>query len=244
MIKAFITVRSNSRRLPEKCFLPFGEVSVLGHIIKRVQYYGLEPIVCTTYDPKDDLIVDTASQLNVKCFRGSTVNKLLRWRDCCREFDISAFHSIDADDPFFCGDEVKRSIALMETGYDMVEPSHSSSNGGATVGYSLSAEIIEKACIGLDESTDTEMMWYFLDRLPNIKKTRLQEMKIDQLTKLRLTLDYEEDYWLLESVRRIVGNFAPRHEIDDLFVRNPDLYKINWFRNEEWKKAQIDKNNI
>jgi spore coat polysaccharide biosynthesis protein SpsF (cytidylyltransferase family) len=58
---------------------------------------------------------------------------------------------------------------------------------------------------------------------------------------MRLTLDYEEDYWLLESVRRMVGNLASRDKVDRLFLSNPDLYKINWFRNDEWKAGQLSK---
>jgi hypothetical protein len=38
-----------------------------------------------------------------------------------------------------------------------------------------------------------------------------------------------------------VGGNAPRKEVDDLFRRNPDLYKMNWFRNQEWKEAQLAK---
>jgi spore coat polysaccharide biosynthesis protein SpsF len=240
-IPAFITVRSSSSRLPNKCFLPFGKMSVLEHVIQRTKDYGLEPIVCTTCEPEDDLIFETASKLNVKFFRGSKVNKLLRWRDCCREFGLTAFHSVDADDPFFCGDEVKRSYELLQTGFDMVAPSPSSSGGGATVGYSLSAEIIEKACTDLDENTDTEMMWYYIEKISNVKIGILDDIDENIPEKLRLTLDYEEDYWLLRSVQRMVGHFATRTTINDLFLRNPELYLINWFRNEEWAQGQLDK---
>ena len=73
-----------------------------------------------------------------------------------------------------------------------------------------------------------------------LKKINLPETK-DQNLKMRLTLDYEEDYWLLESVRRILGNNCNRKEVDELFNNNPDLYKVNWFRNEEWKKVQQSK---
>ena len=59
--------------------------------------------------------------------------------------------------------------------------------------------------------------------------------------RMRLTLDYEEDYLLLKSIQAILGSKAKRKEIDDLFLTNPDLYKINWFRNKEWKQAQLDK---
>ena len=59
--------------------------------------------------------------------------------------------------------------------------------------------------------------------------------------KVRLTLDYIEDYWLLESVRRIAGNFSNREKVNKIFQNNPDMYLINWFRNVEWKNAQLNK---
>ena len=55
----------------------------------------------------------------------------------------------------------------------------------------------------------------------------------------RLTLDYPEDYHLLCAVNRMVGGYmAPWHAIEDLFRRNPDLHRINYFRNAEWKAKQ------
>jgi spore coat polysaccharide biosynthesis protein SpsF len=239
-IPAFITVRSSSTRLPEKCFLPFGNGTVLEHMIQRVQHYDLEPIVCTTTSESDDAIVDLAKKCNVKFYRGPIANKLLRWSQCCEHFSLDSFHSVDADDPFFCGDEVKRSYELLQTGFDMVAPSPSSSNGGATVGYSLTADIVKRACAGLGEDTDTEMMWYYMKKIPDLKTKILPETR-KNISNMRLTLDYKEDYWLLESVRRILGNLASRDEVDRLFLSNPDMYKINWFKNEEWKAGQLSK---
>jgi hypothetical protein len=34
---------------------------------------------------------------------------------------------------------------------------------------------------------------------------------------------------------------AEREEVNQLFLSNPDFYKINWFRNEEWKAGQLSK---
>lgn len=239
-IPSFITVRTASTRLPQKCLLPFGDGNVLEHIIRRSRYYVLDPIVCTTLDSSDDIIEDIAKKENVRCFRGSTVNKLKRWLDCCNHFHLERFHTVDADDPFFDGNEVKRSFALLDKGYDMVCPSVSSSSGGASVGYSLTREIIAKACALINEDEDTEMMWHYLDKVKGLKKIILAENDQNPI-KVRLTIDYEEDYWLLQTVRRILGNLAPRKEVNELFRRNPDLYKINWFRNKEWKQGQLDK---
>ncbi len=237
----FITVRTSSTRLPKKCLLSFGESTVLNHIIRRAVSYDIEPIVCTSTSKEDDIIEEIANKEGVKCYRGSLDNKLQRWLDCAMHFNIDTFHTIDADDPFFDGDEMKSSMRMLqEEKVDMVEPTESSSAGGASVGYSLTTDIVKKACNGLDKDTDTEMMWYYLEKVPDLKTKILPETR-ENITKMRLTLDYEEDYWLLESVRRILGNLASRDEVDKLFLSNPDMYKINWFKNEEWKAGQLSK---
>ena len=242
LIPGFITVRSNSSRLPSKCFLPFGEkCNVLEHIIRRAKYYNIDPIICTSTDSEDDLIEKLAEREGVKCFRGSLINKLQRWADCAVHYKLKAFHTVDADDPFFDGDKMKRSFKLLlSKNLDVVSPTIESSEGDASVGYSIKTETVLRALKGLKPETDTEMMWFYLDKLESLKKEVLPSILKCEL-KLRLTLDYEEDYWLLESIRRIVGNLASREKIETLFIKNPDLYKINWFRNSEWKVAQNSK---
>ena len=240
-IKGFITVRTNSSRLPKKCLLPFGESTVLNHIIRRAVSFGIEPIVCTSSSKDDDIIEMIASKESVKCYRGSLDNKLQRWLDCAMNYNIDTFHTIDADDPFFDGDEMINSMKILkEDRLDLVLPSESSSSGGASVGYSLTTDIVKRACNGLDKDTDTEMMWNFLEKVQGIKMRTLPESD-NCLLNTRLTLDYEEDYWLLTSIVRIIGTSASRNEINKLFLNNPDLFKINFFRNVEWKKSQTDK---
>ena len=56
---------------------------------------------------------------------------------------------------------------------------------------------------------------------------------------IRLTLDYQEDYWLMNSLVRILDNYPNQEEIINFFNLNPDLYKINWFRNDDYKSAQV-----
>lgn len=239
-IPGFVTVRTASTRLPQKCLMPFGEVNVLEHVIQRAIHFNLDPIVCTTTDNSDNIIQEIAKNENVKCFRGSVENKLKRWLDCCDYFKINKFHTIDADDPFFDGEEMHKNFNFLAEGYDMVCPTKSSSDGSASVGYSLTRDIIAKACKQIGPEEDTEMMWYSVEKVPGLKKI-IQPENREIPIRVRLTLDYEEDYWLLQTVRRIVGNNAKRDEVDRLFIENPDLYKVNWFRNIEWKQGQEEK---
>jgi spore coat polysaccharide biosynthesis protein SpsF len=237
----FITVRTSSTRLPSKCLLPLGDETVISHVVKRAISYGIEPIICTSTDKSDDILEEISKELGVKCFRGSLVNKLKRWLDCAEHFNVNSFHTIDADDPLFDGKEMIASLDLLRSkDCDVVCPTESSSAGGASVGYSLTTAIIKKALENLDPDTDTEMMWYYLEKVSQVKMEILPEASNANI-KVRLTLDYEEDYWLLASIARILGNSASRDAVNQLFLNNPDFSKINFFRNKEWKDAQLAK---
>lgn len=236
-VYGFITVRTGSSRLPGKCLLKFGDGNVLKHVIRRARFFGFEPLVCTTILEEDNIIEEIAQKEGCLVYRGSVKDKLQRWLAACKKFDIKSFHTIDADDPFFDGELGQSSFHLLQGGYDIVYPSNRIYIGG--VGYSLTRDIIEKAC-SIKKSDDTEMMWYYIEKVPGLRKIELP-VPDARIASIRLTLDYEEDYWILLTVRRILGAKATRREIEDLFLRNPDLHKINWFRNEEWKKIQEER---
>ena len=238
----FITVRSSSSRLPNKCFLPFGDnETVLSHVIKRSIFYNIEPIVCTSIHKSDDSIELLANDLGVKVFRGSLNNKLKRWLNCAKFFNIDKFHTIDADDPFFDGPQMIKSLNMLnENKFDCICPTKSSSEGDASVGYSLTTDIVEKSLSDISDETDTEMMWYFLERVKGIRMYEMENTNSINLS-LRLTLDFEEDYWLLSFIQRLLGTYASREDINNLFSSNPYLAKINLFRNDEWKNAQLSK---
>ena len=156
-----------------------------------------------------------------------------------QKYDVDYFHSIDADDPFYDPDVMKYSMDfLKEEELDYVEPTDLSSAGNASVGYSLTKNIIEKACNLYQEGEDTELMWYFLEKVPGAKYRKLKENELTSKIKARLTLDYDEDYWMLCSLCRILGNNVSRKEVDIFLNKNPDFIKINYFRNNQWKNLQ------
>ena len=241
MINGMITVRSQSTRLPEKCFLPFGRGNVIEHMIRRAKSFKIDPIVCTTIEKSDDRIIEIAKAEDVRFFRGSVKDKLVRWRDACRAHNIEKFISIDADDPFFDGHLSSLSMSLLNKSFDLVKHPKQQPNNGyyeGCVGYSISLDIIEKAC-ELKNTDDTEMMWNFIEKVPNVKIANLEVVNDDINFPIRLTLDYQEDYWLMLSIIRILGQSPDRKDIINLFKVNPDFYKINWFRNDDYKNAQI-----
>jgi len=235
----FITVRSLSSRLKNKCFLDFGGVRVLEHIILRCIYGGLTPIVCTSNNKADKKIINLAKSMNIEYFKGSEKNKILRWHLCMKKFNIKFFHTLDADDLFFDWDSIKKSLKILkDSKYDIILPSKISREGGASEGYSFSKygikKMINKFKILKSKNSDIEMIDSYLEKLE--KKTL--KGSTYQLKKTRLTLDYKEDYIFLQRIRKKLGNFSHRKEINYFLKKNPNILKINFFRNKDWADRQ------
>ena len=229
-----ICVRSNSNRLPNKCFLKFGEHTLIEHIIKRCKYNNIDPIICTSKRKIDQKLIEIAVKNNIKYFRGDLNNKMKRMFDCATNFKLKSFHTIDADDPFFEGDEINKSMSLlMKKKLDIVTPSKFSQLGRAVTGYSVNTSFIKNLNRNYLSKNKFEHFWELIDCIGTLKIAKMKHKKNDKL-KIRLTLDYKEDYWMLESLRKQVGNFAKRNKIINFIKKNPDFYKINWFRNKDY----------
>ncbi len=237
-IFGLITVRSESSRLPRKCFLPLGNKSVIETVIDRCKNSEIIPIICTTISSADDPLEELSRNLNVQVFRGSIKNKMQRWLKCAELFNLKDFHTIDADDPFFDQDLVKKSMKLRRSSnFDFVKPSIYSAKGGASVGYSIKTSYLKSIINNTDENYDTEMIDNLIESNHNYSSARIEENKTLDY-QIRLTLDYKEDYWLIATIIRILGPNPERKKIIELFKINPDLHKINFFRNNDWSNRQ------
>ena len=233
-----VTVRSDSNRLPKKCFLPLEDKSILENVVHRCKKYGIIPILCTTISKSDNSIEELGQKLNVQVYRGSIKNKMLRWLRCAELYSLEDFHTIDADDPFFDGNLILKSIKLRrEKNLDFIKPSTYSSNGSGSVGYSISSNYLKKIIEHTDDSSDTEMINKFIESGQNHTSETIEEDPILDY-QIRLTLDYIEDFWLITSISRILGPIPEREKIMKLFEENPDLHKINFFRNSDWELRQ------
>ncbi len=212
-VPVLIAARLGSSRLPKKLLLDLGGIPVIEHIVRRCEHFGFEPFIsCNNREDAEAFNAET-SCLNVFGETG-TVEATLT--SCALHYGLKVFHQIDADDPFFCRDMVLESIQCLRMGkISHVLPSIYSQCGGGLVGtsYNLAA--------------------------PSDSHKEILPDPPHPVWPQRLTLDYEEDYHLICAVNRMVGGYmAPRWAVDQLFERNPDLHKINWFRNQEWKEKQ------
>lgn len=186
---------------------------MIQHLELRCRHFGMVPVVCV---PANE-VSEFGEYLNCTVYGGDPDNVEARLIECAHGLDIKQFHHLDGDDPWFDEHSVVASMrALMTSGTSRVRPSYESQAGSGRMGTSYSLVSNAKGEAVLLEEGRT-FPW------PQ-----------------RLTVDYLEDYHLCLAIDRMVGGYmAPRGAVDDLFVRNPDLHKVNWFRTAEWKERQL-----
>lgn len=241
-----ITARTSSSRLKNKCLLEIGhKLTVIEHIILRCINADIEPIICTTKNKSDQKLVNIAKKFKIKSFRGSEKNKIKRWYDCSTKFKINNFHTIDADDLYFDPDAIKKSLDLVRLKtLDIVHPSKHSRYGGASEGYSFTKKGIKKLYLSLYNykfnrfnNLDTEMIDIFVENA-NLNSYLFKGQSYAIKSKIRLTLDYIEDFKLFKKIFKHFGTYSTRKEINDFLKKNKNILKINYFRNKQWDTKQ------
>ena len=216
-----ITVRTSSSRLKNKCLLYLNKkIRVIEHIILRCIDADLVPILCTSKNKSDDILIKIQKNLKQK-FLEVLKNKILRWYDCAK-LQPKYFHTVDADDLYFDPVSIKKSIDLaINKRADLIHPSKISRFGGASEGYTFSIGGIEKLKISLKNYSykninlfDTEMIDTFVEGV-NLKEYTLKGQPYEYKDKIRFTLDYKDDFKMFKILFNRFGTYEKRKIIND-----------------------------
>tara|TARA_A100001515_G_scaffold59201_1_gene46774 strand:- start:11210 stop:11989 length:780 start_codon:yes stop_codon:yes gene_type:complete len=236
----FISVRTDSTRLPQKALLNICGKPSVQYLIENMKNSSKadEIILCTTLLKSDDALCVLAQQNGIKFFRGSTEDKLERWLGACRQYDVDFFVSADGDD-LFCD------YGLVDIVFDQYENNKSDFIDGRGLYndvYGISRKGLELVCES-KQNKDTEFIkTYFdsqrdflslekLDNVPDIYKKK----------DIRMTLDYEEDLLFFEAVIKQLLNLNYELNFKNVIAYiedNQHLKAINWSREADWKSNQ------
>jgi spore coat polysaccharide biosynthesis protein SpsF len=234
----FITVRSDSSRLPNKALLPIlGKPTILMVMLRAKLVKNADAIiVCTTERAIDDQIVNLAQKCGVLHYRGSLDDKLERWLGAAKKFAIDGFVTMDGDD-LLCDPE------LMEMGLDQLNASNVDfieAPPGLICGaftYGIKTPALEKVC-SIKGTADTEMMWvYFKDTgLFEVSTLKVNdEVFFD--SNIRMTLDYVEDLAFFNAIFNhfnCINNDVPIRRIIPYLKDHAEIIGINFFRHQDW----------
>ncbi|ACL70448.1 cytidylyltransferase domain-containing protein [Halothermothrix orenii] len=223
-----ITARLKSSRLPFKILKDLNGKKVIERIIDRAKEVDdiSEIVLCTSTNPQDKPLIDIAKKNDIYYFNGSEEDVLQRLLSASQLYSMDYIVGITADNPLFTiyysnriVDEFKRN------NYDYIKLK------GLPLGcatYGMKVKALETIC-AVKNIVDTEIWGPLIDRpeLFNIKT-----IEVDQFLRrpdYRLTLDYIEDYVLLNNIYKNVPfkNVIKLYDVIDYLDQNPEIVSIN-----------------
>ena len=235
---AFVTARMSSTRLPSKCYQVIVDgVSALQIVIRRTKKIGCPIILATTDHGSDDVLADLAIREGVECFRGAVKNKIVRWFDCFKKYDVSSALLVDGDDPTFDFDVGKRALEeLKKNESDLVVASPEMTPGFFTYGITR-AGINKLVAQATNPSIDTDVITEFIERACLKKAILHPNADETEGHNVRLTIDYPEDVEFYRELYSRVHFLAPGPEVVRVALRY-NLQKINWHMQAAFLKNQ------
>lgn len=223
-----ITARLKSSRLPYKVLMDLNGKTVIERIIDRAkQIQDISNIVlCTSVNSQDKALVDIAKRNDIYYFNGSEDDVLQRLLDAAHFFDMDYFIGITADNPLFTIHYSNLIVDLLKHKH----PDYVKINGlpFGTATYGLNVNALEVAC-KIKTIVDTEIWGSLIDRpsLFDVKTIKVTD-KLNH-PEYRLTLDYIEDYNLINHIYLNIYHkeVINLYDLIDYLEKNPDIAKTN-----------------
>jgi len=233
-VNAIVQARMGSTRLPGKVLLLLGGKPVLQHIIERLRrsaYIDDVVIACTTNEA-DDAIIDLCNQLDCKYYRGSEDDVLTRVLEAAKEYKTDIIVEVTADCPMvdpIMADSLIEGLCDGYYHYASNVISRTYPRGFDTqVFWTVALDCINKE---IDNPIDRQHVSTYFYRNPQTEgrfKTLSMLHRYDA-SDIRLTLDTEDDYKLLDKIFDLYGedNTFTHNSIARLFEAVPNLKNTN-----------------
>lgn len=202
-IASLIQARLTSSRLPGKTLLPLGRKTVLDQVIDRAAVFSAQVVVCTSTEASDDCIARHCAARNVICVRGPLDDVFARFRLALadrRVLRTEWFARVTADCPLLSVSLARESLAARASDLDYV------SVDPATLPRGLAIELVRRSAFeaidaaSLDGPEREHVTPRFYERPDRYRCRALSAPPALQRPDLRLTLDYPEDYALLQRL--------------------------------------------
>ena len=240
----FITVRTGSKRLPNKALLKIKGTTVIEYLIRRLKSSknADKIILCTTENEQDDVLIELARKNKILFFRGDERDKLDRWRGAAKKYNVEFFVTADGDDIFCEPELIDIAFKQFEDGNcDFIEekPGQNLPVGAFTSGIKTSA--LEKVC-SIKDSDDTEMMSVYFTELNMFNVEALKNIPVAfRRPDIRMTLDYKEDFDFFKTIIEAFLKDNKKLSLGNILCyldEHPDIIEINQFRQKDYLANQ------
>ena len=202
-----IQCRSGSRRLPNKILLKIDGKRIIEHLVNRLKLLGknYEIIICSTTNKKDKIFKRISKNLNVKFYSGSEKNVLERYYLAAKKFKANTIIRLTSDCPLTDIKLLKRISDIFAKGnYDYV-----SNVNPPTFPDGLDIEVfnfktLKKTYEKAKTKYEKEHVTKYMRSSDEFRKFNFYNSK--DYSHLRLTLDYLEDFKLINKILKIFKN--------------------------------------
>ena len=228
-IAAIIQARMGSTRLPGKTLAPIQGKPMIQHLVQRVQASSLveDVIIATTTKDRDDVLVEFAQGLGLKCYRGSEEDVLDRVYQAARRFGVDHIVRVTPDCPLLDHQVMDGVIeAYLSGDYDYVTNTPGCPDGLDVEVFSFRA--LERAWEVARLPSEREHITEFLQNSGEFRLFHLAG-PVD-LSHFKWSVDTQED---LDFVRAVYERLEERGDIfylEDVLTalrRYPQLMTIN-----------------
>ncbi len=238
MIVGILQARMGSTRLPGKVLMEILGRPLLQLQIERLKRSKLmdQLVVATTESPLDNAVENLCSLIEVPCFRGSENDVLDRYYQAARKYDAEYIVRLTGDDPLSDPELVDRMInKMLIEGCDALSNSFQPTYPEGLDATILSFKALKKAWSGARLQSQREHVTpYIFAENSDFNVYHFRQKRDD--SKLRWTVDYEEDFRLIEQIYNALYLKNPSFTTDDVYAlldKDPLLKSLNskFFRN-------------
>ena len=228
--RAIIQVRTGSSRLPGKILEKLNGITVLECFFEQLKYSQSinDPIIATTLNPRDDIILDFAKEKHIEVFRGSETDVIDRFYKCAQEFSIKDIVRMTPDCPFIDPSVIDKIINFyVNNKFDFVSNSleRTFPYGNDVEVFSFTA--LETSWKNSKKPSEREHVTPFIYNNPNMFSIA-QIKNSEDLTHFHWTLDRKEDLMFIQAVyKQIHKKPILIEDILQILKKNPELLEIN-----------------
>lgn len=244
MILAIVQARMGSTRLPGKTMLPFGQTTVLGYLLDRINKSLMVDtvVVATTTEKDDDDITVFAQKRGCQVYRGDVHDVLERFYMASRTHKADIVVRITADDPFKCPEVIDNAVCLLQdNNYDYV-----SNTLAPTFPEGIDVEVftyaaLEKAWKNACNPRHSEHVTAYI--YENKKEFKIGNLISEpNYSAWRMTIDYLNDYHTLKHLAETVDPEISYQQLAK-FILDQNLVEImkpKTCRNEAYNEQLLE----
>ncbi|WP_425058493.1 8-amino-3,8-dideoxy-manno-octulosonate cytidylyltransferase [Sporomusa carbonis] len=241
---AIVATRMTSSRLPGKVLMDLAGEPALVRLIERLKRskYLNEIVIATTTNNTDDIVVETAKSQEVKYYRGSEEDVLLRTVEAAEANDTDFIVQITSDCPLIDCETIDRVIErMLEHPYI----DYAANQLVRTYPLGFSVEVFRTKDLRQveqkvnDPAVREHVSLYFYEHPERYHLSNVEAPHFLRHPEYRLTLDTEEDYTLIRNIYEALYPVKPAFDLYDItryLQQNPQMQSIN--QHIQQKKAR------